>query len=163
MKPTQQPESFRTIVGELPAPGVLPDSANYPFETLRPVRDGYVEREGVKIWYALWGDSGPWIAFAPSFQIVHTQMLKATVPYLSQHFRVVTMDARGNGRSDRPAQAEAYNFEHYFADFVAVLDAAGADRHLGRGDDGAALRRRAARTRLSRDRCRRLCRNAPGR
>jgi pimeloyl-ACP methyl ester carboxylesterase/predicted glycosyltransferase len=139
MKQAAQPESFRTVVGELPAPGALPDSANYPFETLRPVRDGYLERNGVKIWYALWGDSGPWIAFAPSFQIVHTQMLKATVPYLSQHFRVVTMDARGNGRSDRPAHPEAYNFEHYFADFVAVLDAAGADRLALVGISAAAM------------------------
>ena len=92
------------------------------------MREGHVERDGVKSWYAVWGEAGPWIAFAPIFQITHTQMLKATVPYLSRHFRVVTMDGRGNGRSDRPRGQEAYSFEHYYTDFVAVLDAAGADR-----------------------------------
>ena len=52
-------------------------------------------------------------------------MLKATVPYLSQHFRVITTDGRGNGRSDRPTGQDAYSFDHFYADFVAVLDAAG--------------------------------------
>jgi len=128
MKREAQPGSFEKVVGELPEPGRLPATEGYPFETVRPVRDGYVEREGVKSWYAVWGEAGPWIAFAPIFQITHTQMLKATVPYLSRHFRVVTMDGRGNGRSDRPQGQEAYSFEHYYKDFLAVLDAAGADR-----------------------------------
>jgi len=125
---TPLPESFGKVVGELPEGGRLPESDALPFGTLRPVREGYVERNGVKSWYAVWGESGPWIAFAPIFQITHSQMLKATVPYLAQHFRVVTMDGRGNGRSDRPRGQEAYSFEEYYQDFVAVLDAAGADR-----------------------------------
>jgi pimeloyl-ACP methyl ester carboxylesterase/predicted glycosyltransferase len=128
MKREVQPGSFEKIVGELPQPGRPPATEGYPFETVRPVRDGYVERDGVKSWYAVWGEAGPWIAFAPIFQIAHTQMLKATVPYLSRHFRVVTMDGRGNGRSDRPQGQEAYSFEHYYRDFLTVLDAAGADR-----------------------------------
>ncbi len=33
------------------------------------------------------------------------------------------MDGRGNGRSDRPERPEAYCFDEYYADFVAVLDA----------------------------------------
>ena len=122
------PESFHKVVGELPEPGKLVSPETHPFETLRPARDGYVEREGVKSWYAVWGESGPWIAFAPTFQIAHSSLLKATVPYLSEHFRVVTMDGRGNGRSDRPRGQQAYTFEEYYRDFVAVLDAVGADR-----------------------------------
>ena len=122
------PEKFRLVVGALPEGGRLPESDAYPFGTLRPVREGYIERNGVKSWYAVWGDSGPWIAFAPIFQIAQSQILKAAVPYLAQHFRVVTMDGRGNGRSDRPRGQEAYSFEQYYQDFVAVLDAAGADR-----------------------------------
>lgn len=117
------PERFRTVVGELPEPGRVPEADRLPYETVRPVREGFVAREGVKSWYAVWGERGPWIAFAPIFQITHSQMLKATVPYLSQHFRVVTMDGRGNGRSDRPRGQEAYSFEHYYQDFLAVLDA----------------------------------------
>jgi pimeloyl-ACP methyl ester carboxylesterase/predicted glycosyltransferase len=121
-------EKFKLVVGELPEPGRLAQCDALPFGTLRPVRDGYVEQNGVKSWYAVWGEQGPWIAFAPIFQITHSQMLKATVPYLAQHFRVVTMDGRGNGRSDRPRGQAAYTFDEYYRDFVAVLDAAGADR-----------------------------------
>ncbi len=128
MKTDVHPERFRTIVGELPEGGRLPDAESYPYETVQPAREGFVERDGVKLWFAVWGESGPWIAFAPIYQITHSQMLKATVPYLSRHFRVVTMDGRGNGRSDRPRGQEAYSFEHYYRDFLAVLDAAGADK-----------------------------------
>jgi pimeloyl-ACP methyl ester carboxylesterase/predicted glycosyltransferase len=122
------PDSFRTVVGELPAGGQLTSLEAHPFETMSPAREGYVDRDGVKIWYAVWGESGPWIAFAPIFQIVHSRVLKATVPYLSRHFRVITLDGRGNGRSDRPDGERAYNLEQYYRDFVAVLDAVGADR-----------------------------------
>ena len=128
MKRESVPQSFAKVVGELPEPGSVPAAAWHPFETVSPARDGYVERNGVKLWYAVWGESGPWIAFAPIFQITHTQMLKSTVPYLSRHFRVVTMDGRGNGRSDRPRGQEHYSFDEYYRDFIAVLDAAGADR-----------------------------------
>jgi pimeloyl-ACP methyl ester carboxylesterase len=74
------------------------------------------------------GQPGPWLAFAPIFQITHSQILKAVVPYLACHFRVITMDGRGNGRSDRPRGQAAYSFEADYRDFVAVLDAVGADR-----------------------------------
>ena len=99
-----------------------------PYETVTPVREGFVERDGVRSWYAQFGDSGPWLAFAPIFQIANAHALKGVVPYLSQHFRVVVMDLRGNGRSDRPTSPEAYSFDHYFADFVAVLDRLEVDR-----------------------------------
>jgi len=131
------PDAFRRAVGPLPEPGRLPPGP--PFETVRPAREGHVERQGVRSWYAVWGEQGPWVAFAPIFQITHSQLLKATVPYLSQHFRVVTMDGRGNGRSDRPHQAEAYTFDAYYRDFVAVLDAAGADRVAAIGISATAM------------------------
>ena len=125
---TNTSDLFRKVVGELGAGGRPPDPASPPFETVAPARQGSVERDGVRLWYSVWGESGPWIAFTPIYQIAHSQMLKAVVPYLSRHFRVVIMDSRGNGRSDRPEGQEAYAFEHYYRDFVAVVEAAGADR-----------------------------------
>src|SRR5690606_35554306 len=122
------PERLDRLAGPLPEPGTAPDRDASPYDTVQPARHSFAERDGVKLWYAVWGDRGPWIAFAPPFQIVHSQMLKATVPWLSRHFRVITTDPRGNGRSDRPMGQEAYSFEHFHADFVAVLDAVGAER-----------------------------------
>jgi pimeloyl-ACP methyl ester carboxylesterase/predicted glycosyltransferase len=133
------PERFDRIAGPLPEPGAVPGADASPYETVRPVHEGFIDRDGVKIWYAVWGDSGPWIAFAPPFQIVHSQMLKGTVPYLSRHFRVITTDGRGNGRSDRPMGQDAYSFDHFYADFVAVLDAVGAERAALVGISAAAL------------------------
>ena len=116
------PQRIKQIVGPLPPPGQLPGLGSYPYETIIPVRDGFVERDGVRTYYAVWGESGPTIVFAPLYQIVHMQTLKATVPYLSRHFQVLTMDLRGNGRSDRPAEPTAYHFDQYYADLLAVLD-----------------------------------------
>src|SRR5450755_835628 len=116
------PQRIKQIVGPLPLPGQLPDVGSSPYETIMPDRDGFVERDGVRTYYAVWGESGPTIVFAPLYQIVHMQLLKATVPYLSRHFQVVTMDLRGNGRADRPAEPAAYSFDHYYADLLAVLD-----------------------------------------
>ena len=119
-------ERLALAAGPLPALGTLNEP--YPFETVVPEREGYVERDGVRTWYAQYGASGPWLAFAPVFQIGNTNLHKGVVPYLAQHFRVVVTDLRGNGRSDRPATPEAYTFDLYFADFVAVLDALQVDR-----------------------------------
>src|SRR4051812_21774463 len=116
------PERIARIVGTLPEGGKLHDPGAYPFETVRPAGDGFVERGGVRTYYAVWGQSGPVVVFAPIYQVVHTSTLKATVPYLSRYFRVVTIDLRGNGRSDRPSDPAAYTFDHYYADMLAVID-----------------------------------------
>ena len=114
------PERLRRTAGPLPAPGTLPQP--YPYETVTPRKEGWVDRDGVKSWYAQYGDAGPWLAFAPIFQIANSHLLRGVLPYLSQHYRVVVMDLRGNGRSDRPDTQDQYSFDHYYADFVAVLD-----------------------------------------
>lgn len=128
MNTPTRPEDFDRVAGPLPAPGTLPHPDRSPYETVAPAFAGVIERDGVALWHAVWGTQGPWIAFPQPFQIVHSELFRHTVPYLSRHFRVVTMDGRGNGRSGRPRGQSAYSFEHFHADFVAVLDAVGADR-----------------------------------
>lgn len=120
------PQRLRLQAGAMPPAGTLPDP--YPYETVEPHRDGYVERGGVRTWYAQYGDSGPWLVFSPIYQIANAYMLRGVVPWLSQHFRVLVMDLRGNGRSDRPTRAEDYSFDHYYADLLAVLDEVQVDK-----------------------------------
>src|SRR5690606_36647019 len=66
--------------------------------------------------------------FSPIYQIANSHLLRGVVPWLAQHFRVAVMDLRGNGRSDRPARAEEYAFEHYYGDLVAVIDRLDVER-----------------------------------
>ena len=122
---TGLPEHIRLVVGALPPPGTLPEP--YPFETLAPQQEGYVETGGVKVWYGVFGDSGPWLCFAPLNQIATVTSLKANVPYLSTQFRVLVMDLPGTGKSDRPASPQAYGLDQYLAHFCAVLDHLGVD------------------------------------
>jgi pimeloyl-ACP methyl ester carboxylesterase/predicted glycosyltransferase len=52
------------------------------------------------------------------------------VPYFARHFRVVVFDPRGNGRSDRPLDPDAYAEAEYAADALAVLDASETERAI---------------------------------
>src|SRR6266511_2133452 len=88
-----------------------------------PDGDGYVERDGVKIFFEVFGSGEPTLLLLPTWSIVHSRQWKMQVPYLSRHYRVITFDGRGNGRSDRPEAAEAYSVDEFVADAIAVMDA----------------------------------------
>jgi pimeloyl-ACP methyl ester carboxylesterase len=61
--------------------------------------------------------------FVPPWQIVHARVWKAQVPDFARRHRVVTWDARGNGRSDRPADPAVHTTLARAADLEAVMDA----------------------------------------
>ncbi len=74
----------------------------------QPIRDGYVERDGIKIFYEVFGAGEPTVLLLPTWSIIHSRHWKMQIPYLARHCRIITFDARGNGRSDRPTEhAEA--------------------------------------------------------
>lgn len=93
-----------------------------------PDIEGSVERDGVRIAYEVYGTGEPTIVLVPTWQIVHSRLWKAQIPYLARHGRVVTLDPRGNGESDRPATSEAYAEREMAADVLAVMDATDTDR-----------------------------------
>jgi len=93
-----------------------------------PDREGVAVRDGVPLAWASYGDGPTTVVLMPAWSIVNSRMWKAQVPYLARHYRVVTFDGRGSGRSGRPGEATAYTDEQYAADTVAVLDDAGVDR-----------------------------------
>ncbi len=68
-----------------------------------PDQEGYVERDGVKIAYEVFGSGETTILLMPAWSIIHSRLWKMQVPYLARHYRVVTFDGRGNGKSDRPS------------------------------------------------------------
>ena len=96
--------------------------ARYPDET------GFIERDGVRVFWERYGEGHPTILLMPTWSIVHSRHWKGQIPYLARHYRVVTYDGRGNGRSDRPSTSAAYAANEFVEDAVAVLDATSTDR-----------------------------------
>src|SRR5437868_1419785 len=88
-----------------------------------PEHEGFVERNGVKIFYEVFGTGEPTVLLLPTWSIVHSRIWKMQVPYLARHCRVITFDGRGNGRSSRPASGDAYSDRAFAADALAVMDA----------------------------------------
>ena len=108
--------------GEAPRPAPEQSRARYPDRT------GHVDRDGVHTFYEVYGEGEPAILFAPTWSIVHSRIWKAQVPYFARRHRVITLDPRGNGRSDRPPEIDAYAESAMAADLSATLDATDTDR-----------------------------------
>jgi len=75
----------------------------------------------VRIFYEVYGSDGPAVFLLPTWSIIHSRHWKLQIPYLARHFRVLTFDGRGSGRSDRPASG--YQEREFVADALAVMDA----------------------------------------
>jgi pimeloyl-ACP methyl ester carboxylesterase/predicted glycosyltransferase len=90
-----------------------------------PDHEGYVERDGVKTFYEVYGEGPETVLLLPTWSIIHSRSWKMQIPYLSRHLRVVTFDGRGNGRSDRPLDQAAYAEREYAADALAVMNETG--------------------------------------
>ena len=95
-----------------------------------PDEEGYVDRDGVRVFYEVYGDAPTTFLLFPPSPISHSRVWKAQIPYLSRHFRVVTFDPRGNGRSDRPTTADAYGWWEFVGDGRAVLEATRSETAL---------------------------------
>jgi hypothetical protein len=48
-----------------------------------PADEGYVEHEGVKIGYEVFGGGAPTLLLMPTWTIVHSRFWKMQVPYLA--------------------------------------------------------------------------------
>ncbi|MGH9111990.1 MAG: alpha/beta fold hydrolase [Acidimicrobiales bacterium] len=95
-----------------------------------PELDRYVERDGVKVGYEVFGSRSPTILLLPTWTIVHSRVWKLQVPYLAERHRVITFDRPGNRRSDRPADPAAYTVDAVVDHALAILGATGTDRAI---------------------------------
>jgi pimeloyl-ACP methyl ester carboxylesterase len=93
-----------------------------------PDQTGFIERNGIRVYWELLGDGEQTVLFLPTWSLVHSRHWKMQLPYFSRHFRVLTFDGRGNGKSDRPPGAAAYAETEFVADALAVLDATGTEQ-----------------------------------
>jgi pimeloyl-ACP methyl ester carboxylesterase/predicted glycosyltransferase len=114
-----------TIVDVPPAEQREQSRARYPDE------EGFVERDGVRVFWESYGQGHQTMLFLPTWTLVHSRIWKAQIPYFARHFRVVCFDPRGNGRSDRPTNPRMYDEREFAQDAVDVMDACGVDRAVG--------------------------------
>jgi pimeloyl-ACP methyl ester carboxylesterase len=90
-----------------------------------PKTVGTIDREGVDVYYEVYGDGETTLFLIPPAPITHSRIYKAQIPYLARHSRVVTFDAWGNGKSGRPNTPGEHTAAENRADMLAVLDASG--------------------------------------
>ena len=105
-----------------------------------PTEQGFVERDGTRLFWEAYGEAEETVFLLPTWSLVHSRQWKAQIHYLSRHFRVVTFDGRGNGRSDRPATREGYAEREFAADAIEVMEATSTDRAVIVGNSRGAQR-----------------------
>ena len=93
-----------------------------------PDSEGFVERDGQRLFYELYGEGEETIFLLPTWSLVHSRHWKMQIPYLARHFRVLTMDGLGNGRSDRCRDPRRYGAAEFARDCLAVMDASATER-----------------------------------
>ena len=98
---------------------------------LEPRESGFVSNrtDGVRLYYEVFGraDAVDTVVALPTWSLVNSRCWKMQVPFLAQAgYRVVTFDARGNGRSGIPAHG--YAMTDIAGDALAVMDRLGVER-----------------------------------
>jgi pimeloyl-ACP methyl ester carboxylesterase len=119
--PTRPPDG-KESAPEPPADRHEQSRARYPDE------EGFIERDGVRVFWESYGQGEQTILFLPTWTLVHSRVWKAQIGYFARHFRVICFDPRGNGRSDRPSDPTAYDESEFAQDAVDVMDACGVER-----------------------------------
>jgi pimeloyl-ACP methyl ester carboxylesterase/predicted glycosyltransferase len=120
-----------TIAETTVAPGPAEGSIGRDGEQSRaryPDSDGYVERDGQRLFYEVYGEGEETIFLLPTWSVGHSRHWKMQIHYLARHFRVLTMDGLGNGRSDRCRDPKRYAPFEFARDCLAVMDATGTER-----------------------------------
>ncbi len=99
--------------------------------------EGYVEHDGARIWYAVYGSGPPVILLHGG--LGHSGNWGKQVPTLVRSgYRVAIIDSRGHGRSTRDARP--FSYELMAADVLVVMDAVGLDKAAVVGwSDGACI------------------------
>lgn len=98
------------------------------------LQDGAVEARGLRFHYRAWQPAAGISAALPPVLLIHglasaANIWDLTAPFLARRgFRVVALDQRGHGASDKPDHG--YSFEEIIADDHAVASALGLERPI---------------------------------
>ena len=108
-----------------------------PTPTLPAAKEsGYAPVNGIKIWYAEFGQGAPIILLHGG--LGNSNYWGNQVPVLAEHYRVIVMDSRGHGRSTR--DDKPYGYDLMASDVIALMDFLKIDKAAVVGwSDGAIL------------------------
>jgi pimeloyl-ACP methyl ester carboxylesterase/predicted glycosyltransferase len=95
-----------------------------------PDAEGFVERDGQRLFYEIYGDDEETLFLLPTWSLVHSRHWKMQIPYFARHFRVLAMDGLGNGLSERCRDPERYGPTEFARDCVAVMEESATERAL---------------------------------
>ncbi len=82
----------------------------------------YVSNEGIRIHYHVVGEGPPIVLQHGTTQSVEDWHHYGYVQGLKNDYRLILIDSRGHGRSDKPHDPESYDLQFIAGDIVAVLD-----------------------------------------
>jgi len=102
--PARAAEPWKT----LPAPVALP----------KPDRSGTAPVNDIQMYYAVYGSGEPLIMLHGG--LGHSDVWGNQIPVFAQHFKVITADSRGHGRSTRSSQPYSYGL--MASDVLALMD-----------------------------------------
>jgi pimeloyl-ACP methyl ester carboxylesterase len=82
----------------------------------------YISNQGVRIHYHIVGEGPPLILQHGTAWSVEYWHHYGYVQELKKDYRLILIDSRGHGRSDKPHDPESYDLQFIAGDIVAVLD-----------------------------------------
>ena len=88
----------------------------------------YVINDGVHIHYQMEGAGPPLVLHHGVTASLKRWYQCGYVEALRDRYRLILIDARGHGKSDKPHEPAAYQTERRVADVLAVLDDVGIER-----------------------------------
>jgi pimeloyl-ACP methyl ester carboxylesterase len=88
----------------------------------------YADSEGIRIHYQMEGEGPPLVLHHWSLATMNDWYDYGYVSALQNDYRLILLDARGHGASDKPHRPEAYKLGKRVKDVVAVLDDLGISR-----------------------------------
>jgi len=119
--------SFVLMVGALIAPPLqaqtpaprTPAQAQAPVPSVLKIEEGFVDANGVLIYYKALGSGSPLVIVHGGPGASHDYFLPYLLPLARSH-RLVFIDERGSGRSEKLEDASAYTVENMVEDVEAV-------------------------------------------
>lgn len=88
----------------------------------------YADNNGVHIYYETEGEGQPLVLQHGFSDCIESWRELGFVDGLMNDYKLVLIDARGHGKSDKPHGAEDYEMSHRVADVIAVLDDLGIQK-----------------------------------